>query len=86
MDVWELATSNSTIAEGDFWEHLNAQGGGGGPTIIIGGDLTADLGPMSVTAWAGAALSADIIIQPIEANAVSEVLTATINQITTAEV
>jgi hypothetical protein len=85
MDVWELATSNSTIAEGDFWEHLNAQGGGG-PTIIIGGDLTADLGPMSVTAEAGAALSADIIIQTIEANAVSEVLTATINQITTAEV
>jgi hypothetical protein len=88
MDAWEILAGNSTIEEGDAWEHLNAQGGGGGsgPTIIIGGDLTADLGPMATSADAGSALSADLISQTIEADAAGEVLSATINQITTAEV
>lgn len=35
MDAWETLTSGSTIANGDAWGHLLAQGGGGGDTIII---------------------------------------------------
>lgn len=31
MDAWETLISNSTIDDGDAWEHLNAQGGGTGP-------------------------------------------------------
>lgn len=30
MDAWETLTSNSTLADGDAWEHLGAQGGGDG--------------------------------------------------------
>jgi len=35
MDAWELLTSGSTITEGDAWEHLQAQGGGGSGTYLI---------------------------------------------------
>jgi len=34
MDAWETLISNSTISpDHDAWQHLNAQGGGGGPPI-----------------------------------------------------
>lgn len=35
MDAWDTLISGSTIANGDAWEHLLAQGGGGGDTTII---------------------------------------------------
>jgi len=36
MDAWETLIAGSTIADGDAWEHLQAQGGGdGGPTTIV---------------------------------------------------
>ena len=35
MDAWGILTSGSTIASGDAWEHLLAQGGGGTGTYII---------------------------------------------------
>ncbi len=36
MDAWEILISNSTISpDHDAWEHLNAQGGGGGPTYCV---------------------------------------------------
>ena len=36
MDAWAALISGSTLADGDAWEHLQAQGGGdGGPTTII---------------------------------------------------
>ena len=34
MDAWDTLISGSTIANGDAWEHLLAQGGGGDTTII----------------------------------------------------
>lgn len=35
MDAWNTLISGSTIANGDAWEHLLAQGGCGGDTTII---------------------------------------------------
>ncbi len=35
MTVWETVVAGSTLASGTFWEHLNAQGGGTGETIIV---------------------------------------------------
>lgn len=35
MDAWETLISGSTIASGDAWEHLQAQGGGGTETYVI---------------------------------------------------
>ena len=35
MDAWETLIAGSTIADGDAWEHLQAQGGGSGPATII---------------------------------------------------
>lgn len=35
MDAWETLTAGSTITQGDAWEHLLAQGGGGTGTYII---------------------------------------------------
>ena len=40
MDAWETLVAGSTIASGDAWEHLQAQGGGSGPgayTILADG-------------------------------------------------
>ena len=35
MDAWEQLISGSTIATGDAWEHLQAQGGGGSASYVI---------------------------------------------------
>jgi hypothetical protein len=35
MDAWNTLIAGSTIANGDAWEHLLAQGGGGDTTIIL---------------------------------------------------
>lgn len=35
MDAWEQLISGSTIATGDAWEHLQAQGGGGSANYVI---------------------------------------------------
>ena len=34
-DVWELVVAGSTLADGDFWEHLNNQGGSGGGAVVF---------------------------------------------------
>jgi len=35
MDAWETLIAGSTIASGDAWEHLQAQGGGGDISYLI---------------------------------------------------
>ena len=35
MDAWETLIAGSTIADGDAWEHLQAQGGGGTESYLI---------------------------------------------------
>lgn len=35
MDAWETLINGSTIASGDAWEHLYAQGGSGTGTYTI---------------------------------------------------
>ena len=35
MDAWEQLVSGSTIATGDAWEHLMAQGGGGSASYVV---------------------------------------------------
>lgn len=35
MDAWESLIAGSTIVDGDAWEHLQAQGGGGTESYLI---------------------------------------------------
>jgi len=35
MDAWETLVEGSTIATGDAWEHLQAQGGGGTASYVV---------------------------------------------------
>ena len=35
MDTWEQLIDGSTIASGDAWEHLMAQGGGGVASYMV---------------------------------------------------
>ena len=39
MDAWETLIANSTIPDGDAWEHLNNQGGSGpgGSLVLLDG-------------------------------------------------
>ena len=42
--VWELIREHSTAPEGStFWEHLQAQGGGGGTYVILADGLEVDI-------------------------------------------
>ena len=43
MDAWETLTADSTITSGDAWEHLQAQGGGGGTYVILADGLEVDI-------------------------------------------
>lgn len=44
MTAWEILTAGSTLPNGTAWEHINAQGGGGGPvTLNIYGETVAEL-------------------------------------------
>ena len=43
MDAWETLTAGSTITSGDAWEHLQAQGGGGGTYVILADGLEVDI-------------------------------------------
>ena len=44
MTAWEILTAGSTLPSGTAWQHLNAQGGGGGPvTLNIYGETVAEL-------------------------------------------
>ena len=58
MDVWETLISNSTLAAGDAWEHLNAQEGGGGGScqdlaqVVLTGKLAVFAEAMSPAAHA----------------------------------
>lgn len=35
MTAWEILTAGSTLTSGTAWQHLNAQGGSGGPVQIF---------------------------------------------------
>lgn len=35
MDAWDKLVAGSTIASGDAWEHLMAQGGGGSASYVV---------------------------------------------------
>ena len=35
MDTWDKLVAGSTIASGDAWEHLMAQGGGGSASYVV---------------------------------------------------
>ena len=45
MTAWEILTAGSTLPNGTAWDHLNAQGGGGGGpvTLNIYGETVAEL-------------------------------------------
>lgn len=44
MTAWEILTAGSTLPNGTAWDHLNAQGGGGGAvTLNIYGETVAEL-------------------------------------------
>jgi hypothetical protein len=47
MDAWEKLIAGSTIESGDAWEHLMAQGGGGGTGtvdyIILADEMTVEM-------------------------------------------
>lgn len=76
MDAWESLIAGSTIASGDAWEHLQAQGGGSGTTIINtdgmvvymeAADFTAEVEETSINVDVSYEdLSVDISITPIE--------------------
>lgn len=38
MDAWGILIDGSTLPDGDAWEHLGAQGGGGSETVIVHAD------------------------------------------------
>lgn len=35
MTAWEILTAGSTLPSGTAWQHLNAQGGGGGGPVTL---------------------------------------------------
>lgn len=43
MTAWEILIAGSTLQSGTAWQHLNAQGGGGGGDIFIYGELEVEL-------------------------------------------
>lgn len=46
MTAWEILTAGSTLPNGTAWDHLNSQGGGGGPvTLNLYGVESAELQP-----------------------------------------
>ena len=50
MDAWEQLIDGSTIASGDAWEHLMAQGGGGVASYIVLSDgLEVEMGANEIT-------------------------------------
>ena len=53
MDAWATLTAGSTIADGDAWEHLQAQGGGGPTTIILADGLEVDVSDESIVVAIG---------------------------------
>lgn len=51
MDAWGRLIAGSTIASGDAWEHLLAQGGGGvGEIIYVTGGLETTMDQIILTA------------------------------------
>ena len=84
MDAWETLIDNSTLADGDAWEHLNAQGGGSGPgdPIYIPVEAYRDLDFLSAasidheditqTADAIDTLSVTITVEQLTAEATTE--------------
>lgn len=48
MDAWGILTSGSTIANGDAWEHLQAQGGG--ETVVYVTSIDGQLSALNMVA------------------------------------
>lgn len=68
MDAYEILRANSTSPTGsDVWTLINTQAGGSGGIVIVGGPLTVDIS-MELTANAGDALSADLLMDSLSAN------------------
>ena len=66
MDAWEQLISGSTIASGDAWEHLLAQGGGGtGTYIILADGLEVEMSENDVEVVVDHS-SVDVVIDQIE--------------------
>lgn len=78
MDSWETLVAGSTIASGDAWEHLQAQGGGGGGTdqiVYVVGGLEATMEDAQLSA---AILNSDMTATLTDVG----ILSATIQEIT----
>lgn len=61
MDAWETLIAGSTIASGDAWEHLQAQGGGGiGSYLILTDGLEASMATTEIEAEIDAGIEADV--------------------------
>ena len=66
MDAWGILTSGSTIANGDAWEHLQAQcGGGTGTYFILADGLEVEMFENSVEVVVDQS-SVDVVIDQIE--------------------
>lgn len=70
MTAWDLLTANSTLETGAAWEHLQAQGGGGGLTIILANGMSGNVSPVNLTA--------SIVFRPLSASIDNTVISAEI--------
>lgn len=86
MAAWENLISGSTIANGDAWEHLLAQGGGGGDTTIIyvTGGLDGTMEKVVLDATISPSDLQAILVDPGELSATAHEITllSTIQEIT----
>lgn len=77
MDAWNTLIAGSTIANGDAWEHLLAQGGGGveAEIIYVAGGLDGIMEETELTTTAPPSDLQSILADPGE-------LSATVHEIT----
>ena len=75
MDAWGVLTDKSTISVGDAWEHLQAQGGGGGGTasyIVLADGVHIEMSANDV--------EITVDQQPVEVTIDPQELTVTVDQ------
>jgi len=81
MDAWESLLAGSTITDGDAWEHLQAQGGGGENQIVYvtgGLEATMENTLMSATIHTGELQATLVDIGDLSATGQEIILTGTI--------